>query len=254
MVVTVAGLSAGVGLVIVRLFAHLPAWTQVLLGAAVLKMTFSLRELLVAAANVRRSLETDDLEAARLGLRALVSRNPDLESPLMVSVAVESVAENLTDSLVAPLVFFALLGLPGALAYRAVNTMDAMLGYHGENEFFGKAAARLDDLLNLIPSRPAGLLLCLAAALQGRGQRAWLIMWRQHARTESPNAGWPMAAMAGALYVRLEKRGHYLLGDPCRPLTPELIGEANRLVSTAAALAVLVIAIGLEVVRYAGAR
>src|SRR5262249_11437966 len=158
-----------------------------------------------AAAVVGRALAAGDLAAARLGLRSLVSRDTSaLDPPLLAAAAVESVAENASDSLVAPLFFFVLGGVPAALAYRACNTLDAPLGHRGEAGWRGEAAARLDDAANLVPARLTAALLVVASALVGASAsgalRAW---WRDGARTESPNAGRPMAAMAGALGVRL---------------------------------------------------
>src|SRR5262249_31646910 len=150
---------------------------------------------------------------------------------------IESVAENLSDSLVAPLFYYLIGGLPGALAYRAANTLDAMIGYHGEYEALGKTAARLDDLLNLIPARLSGLLITTAASLGlGDGWSALMTIWRDRARTESPNAGWPMSAAAGALRVRLEKVDHYVLGGEYPDPSPEDVRRAVRLCGGAAAL------------------
>ena len=147
-------------------------------------------------------------------------------------------AENSSDSIVAPLFFYAVGGVPGALAYRAVNTLDAMIGYRGEYEWLGKAAARLDDVANLVPARLTAALLALAAPL-GRGSalRALATWVRDRAHTASPNAGHPMAAMAAALGVVLEKRGAYCLGADLR--TPEArdIGRAVRVKAGAAAFA-----------------
>ena len=155
------------------------------------------------------------IAAAAAGWHLVSRPAPTLDAPHIASAAIESVAENLTDSVLAPLLSYAVLGLPGAVAYRAINTADAMRGYRaGSLEHFGKAAARLDDLLNLVPARLAALLLVLAASLGGGDARgAWRSMWRQHALTASPNAGWAMSAMAGALRVRLEKPDHYVLGQ-----------------------------------------
>ncbi|MFC1864895.1 CobD/CbiB family cobalamin biosynthesis protein, partial [Chloroflexota bacterium] len=119
---------------------------------------------------------------------------------------------------VAPLFYFLLFGVPGAIAYRVVNTLDAMVGYHGEYEYLGKFASRLDDVLNFIPARLTALLLVLASFLSGRGARAsWQVTLREHSKTESPNAGWVMAAVAGALSVQLERVGHYRLGEADTP-------------------------------------
>jgi adenosylcobinamide-phosphate synthase len=209
------------------------------LGAFLLKSTFSLRGLFRAAEAVRRPLAASDLPQARRELRSLVSRDvTNLGEPLIAAAAVESVAENASDSLVAPLLYFVLFGVPGALAYRVANTFDSMVGYHGKYEYLGKAAARLDDLANVLPARLTALLLVAAAALTGGGAgRAWYTIWRYRSVTESPNAGWPMSAMAGALGVSLEKVGHYRLGDgPALP-NAESIQQSGRLAGVALALA-----------------
>jgi adenosylcobinamide-phosphate synthase len=134
--------------------------------------------------------------------------------------------------------YFALFGVPGALFYRVVNTYDSMIGYHGRYEYLGKVAARLDDLLNIIPARLTGLLLVAASRLRrAAAGGAWRVMLRDHAVTESPNAGWPMSAMAGALGVRLEKVGHYRLGDAEVEPSAGSIARATAVASTALALA-----------------
>jgi adenosylcobinamide-phosphate synthase len=213
----------------------------IIVAAVLLKSTFSIRGLKREALKIKRLLEDEKLDEIRFELRALVSRDTQaLPKPRLVSAAVESVGEGTGDSLVAPLFYFLFLGVPGAIGYRVVNTMDSMIGYHGKYEYLGKFAARLDDVLNFIPARLTALLLVLAAALQRNGRRAWRTARREHGKTESPNAGWPMAAMAGALNVRLEKVGHYVLGEGKSPLKPETINGAVKLFSMAAALWILV--------------
>lgn len=204
-----------------------------------LKTTFAVRALDDAAITVATSLAIGDLQAARAGLSALVSRDTaTLDAALIAAAAVESVAENLSDSFVAPLFWYALLGVPGAMGYRFVNTADAMLGYRGRYEYLGKMAARLDDAANWVPARLAALLLVAAAWLRAADPRgAWRVMRRHHGRTASPNAGWPMSAAAGALDVRLEKLGYYALGDGPRP-TAAAIPAAVDLARLAAALGV----------------
>jgi adenosylcobinamide-phosphate synthase len=134
-------------------------------------------------------------------------------------------------TLMAPLLAYALGGLPGACAYRAVNTLDAMVGYRGHYEYLGKVPARLDDLLNLVPAGLTGLLIVGAAGLCGAdAPQAWRVMWRDHAATDSPNAGYPMAAMAGALGVRLEKAGHYCLNTQGREPTADDLRRASWVV------------------------
>jgi len=208
----------------------------IIVAAVLLKMTFSIRGLRRAALRIKGLLEDDDLEKTRFELRALVSRNTAaLSRPLLASAATESVAEGTGDGLVAPLFYFLILGVPGAIGYRVVNTLDSMIGYHGKYEHLGKFAARADDVLNFIPARLAALLIILSAALKKSGRQSWATARRQHTRTESPNAGLPMSAMAGALGVRLEKPGHYVLGDGGAEPGPETIGQAVGLFQVAAA-------------------
>jgi adenosylcobinamide-phosphate synthase len=200
-----------------------------------LKPTFAVRALRDAAFAVRDALDQGDLARARRGLASLCSRPAEaLDEEALVAATVESVAENASDSVVAPLFFFACFGLPGAVFYRAANTVDSMMGYHGKLEYAGKAGARLDDLLNLIPARITALLLVVAGAVAGADVRGGLrVLLRDGARTESPNAGRPMAAMAGLLGVRLFKAGHYQLGDARHALRAGHITAAWRIVSIA---------------------
>ena len=220
-------------------------------GAVLFKPTFSLKELRRTALGIKRLLLEDKLDEARFELRSLVSRDTrKLPKPLLVSATVESVAEGTCDSFIAPLFYFLLLGIPGALAYRVVNTLDAMIGYHGKYEYLGKFTSWLDDILNYIPARLTALLLALAAFVSKRDYRAsWQVALTDHSKTESPNAGWPMAAAAGALHVQLEKVGHYKLGKINAPLSPETIGTALKLAQVAM-LAWVLISFIIEVIRF----
>lgn len=207
-----------------------------------LKVTFAIRALLRAGEEVLEALERGDLPEARRRVRwHLVGRETaDLPEPLVVSATVESLAENITDGLTGPLFYFALLGLPGAWAYRFCNTADSVWGHRTpEKEYIGKFAARADDVLNWIPSRLTALLLVVGAALAGESPRgAWRTMVIQHRRTASPNAGWTMAAMAGALGVSLEKVGHYRLEGGDGPLNAQTVRRALRVVRWTMALVV----------------
>jgi adenosylcobinamide-phosphate synthase len=218
-------------------------WAGVPLEALALKSTFALRALGEAGLRVRDALREGDLSRARDGLRSLCSRDPSrLGPPELAAGAVESLAENASDSFVAPLFWFALLGLPGAFAYRAANTLDARIGYRGRYEWLGKPAARLDDLWNLFPARLTALLLLAAGLLAGADVRGGArVLRRDGSATESPNAGRPMAAMAGLLGVALEKPGHYRLGGEAGPPCAESIGAAWRIVRAAALLSVALV-------------
>jgi adenosylcobinamide-phosphate synthase len=224
-----------------RVCQHLPSLLRVGTEVSILKTCFALRALDDAASAVGQALERRDLASARARLTALVSRDVSaIDESLVAAAAIESVAENLNDSVIGPWLWYWFLGLPGALVYRYVNTCDAMLGYRGAYEYFGKCAARLDDLASFLPARASALLLVLAAFVTGASATgAARVPGRDHARTASPNAGWPMSAMAGALAVRLEKVGHYVLGDGGALPSARDIWRALRLCRAATALAVV---------------
>ena len=223
------------------------------LEAIALALLLSVRALIVAARRVATHLRRGDLPAARASVgHDLVSRRTDaLDPPRVASAAVESVAENLTDAFVAPACFFLVFGLAGAAVYRAVNTADAMLGYReGPLEHFGKVAARLDDALSFLPARLAGWAVVVASALAGeRARGALAVMRRDRRRTASPNAGWTMAAMAGALGVTLEKPGAYRLGAGPLP-DPEAIDRACRVLALAVVVSTAAMVAGALVFRH----
>lgn len=149
----------------------------------------------------------------------LVSRDTGaLTDDEVLSAAYESMTENLTDSIIAPLLFFAIFGLGGAACYRAVNTMDAMLGYRDERARLGWFPARADDVLSYLPARCAGLCLLIWFAGQGRARAALRIFRRDRKNRPGFNGGVTMSLVAGGVGVRLEKKGVYTIGDPDRPL------------------------------------
>ena len=248
----VAALAGTAGALLHALGARLGT-AGLALEAAVLALLLSVRALVAAARRVATHLRRGDLHAARASVgRDLVSRRTDaLDSPRVASAAVESVAENLTDAFVAPACFYLVFGLAGAAVYRAVNTADAMFGYReGPLEHFGKVAARLDDALNFLPARLAGWAVVVAGALAGgRGSGALAAMRRDRRRTASPNAGWTMAAMAGALGVTLEKPGAYRLGAGPLP-DPEAIDRACRVLALAVVVSTGAMVAGALVFRH----
>jgi adenosylcobinamide-phosphate synthase len=236
-----AGVVLGASCAVVADAGRLPAWGAILLTGLALKPLLSWRmlrdEVLAVEAALGRSLDAGRTQLARLvsrdvsGLSAVEGRES----------AIESLAENLNDSLVAPLFWFALFGLPGAAVYRFANTADAMWGYCGERggrqwEWAGKWAARVDDVLSWIPARITALLLLCCS--DGTG-RAGLGACRREARaTPSPNSGWPMGAMALMLDVRLAKPGVYTLHaqgrEACAADTARAITLAARAVAMGA--------------------
>lgn len=233
--------------------AALARWNQVVgLVAEVylVATTLALKGLAVAAAEVRCSLVAGDLPVARARVAALVGRDTaSLDAQGVVRATVESVAENTVDAVVAPLFYAFLGGAPLALAYRAVNTLDSMVGYRNEKyRYLGWASARLDDLANFLPARLAGALFVLAAVLlRGDWRRVWRTIRRDGRKHPSPNSGIPEAAVAGFLGVRLGGPATYhgipsfrpYLGEALVELQPEHIVAAVRLLYVVALLALL---------------
>ncbi len=245
------GAVAGIGVAADRLTRRRPlARTAVTAAAtwAVLGGTTLGRE----GAHMATSLESGDLAAARARLPHLCGRDPSrLDAPELARATVESVAENTSDATVAPLFWGAVAGVPGLLAYRAINTLDAMVGHRSpRHERFGWASARLDDVANLAPARLTGLLaVALAPVTRGSSRRALAALRRDGHRHPSPNSGHCEAAFAGALGVRLGGVNDYggrlearpELGDGPRPAVPDIrraVRLARAVSWTAAALAV----------------
>lgn len=251
--VTAGALTPGIHLAL-QYIQPLNIFVYILLSACVLKNTFSLRGLWQAVEKVKNELAAGNLPRARRRAQTLVSRDVDaLDRRQLFSAAIESCAENLCDSFVAPLLYYGLFGLPGAICYRIINTFDAMIGYHGRWEYAGKFAARADDVLNYIPARLSGLLIIPASALcKANARQGWRIMLAQHAVTESPNAGWTMCAMAGALDIRLEKYGCYSLGQDSSEIGLNSVTHSQQIMLAAAVLWTLLV-LAWEAACYAAA-
>jgi adenosylcobinamide-phosphate synthase len=234
-------LTGAVAFAVDRALGRVEGVPRTILRGALLKPTLSVRALWTATAQVERALVADDLPRARALLSwHLVSRDTsDLDASQIAGATIESVAENFNDGFVAPLCAYLAGGLASAYPFRFLNTADSMLGYRTpELEWFGKGAARLDDAAGLIPARLSALFIAVAAGLHGRSiTGAIKACARDARRTASPNAGWPMAAMSGALGVRLEKRNHYSLNHAARAPQPRDIARARRILLTAAVLA-----------------
>jgi adenosylcobinamide-phosphate synthase len=212
----------------------------IVVAAYLLKSTFAVRCLLQTSGEIGKAIE-NSLEQARCMLPALVGRDTGSLSRSQASSAViESLSENYVDSLLSPLFFFLLfqpagLGLEAALAFKAISTMDSMLGYKtAELQELGFFPARLDDLANYLPARLSIFIMALARPSRAREIVAAAL--RDHSRTPSPNSGWPMSAMAGALGLRLEKSGYYILYDKGREPEPSDVKGAVSFMATAIAL------------------
>ena len=244
-------------LLVIWVARRLPFILLLVIQVVLLKMTFSIRRMLQVACEIVAALRSDNLESARrLVSWHLVSRNTqELGIEHLASATIESLTESLTDSFVSPLFMYLLGGLPLAWFYRFVNTADSILGYRdARREYLGKFAARLDDVLNYIPARVAGILVVLSASFvhDGSMKSAWRTMVHQHDRTASPASGWTMSAAAGALGVTLMKIDHYRLeGDDRAPAVSDIL-SARRLVLAAALLWTLTCTIILWVLVGAG--
>ena len=189
---------------------------SVLVGIMLLKSTIAIRGMEKHAINVLESLENNNLNMARNHLSMIVKRNTtNLDKNHVLSGVLESISENTVDGITGPMFYYAFFGLPGAFFYRIVNTADSMIGY--KNDLFknlGWFTATCDTILNYIPSRLTGLMMIISAAiLHNNWRHSYKIMMRDGKKTESPNAGYPMAALAGALETKFEKINHYKLGD-----------------------------------------
>lgn len=211
----------------------------------------AVRGLRSESQNVYAHLKHKDLAGARKAVARIVGRDTqELTEEGVTKAAVETVAENFSDGVMAPLFYMAIGGAPLAMTYKAINTMDSMVGYKNDTYFhFGRAAARLDDVANYLPSRLAALFWIVSAGLTGYSlQGAWRI-WRRDARNHaSPNSAQTESACAGALSIQLAGPAYYFgerydkptIGDPIRPVEPRDILRSNRMLYAASTLAVLV--------------
>lgn len=239
--VLTAGLSLLIPALLLWACRRVSPWLALAAESVMSWQILAVRSLREESMKVYTALESGDLEASRRAVSWIVGRDTErLDEAGVARAAVETVAENTSDGVTAPLLFLALGGLPLGMVYKAVNTMDSMVGYRNERyRWFGTAAARLDDVLNWIPARLSGLLMCLAAALLPgcSGQRALRVFVRDRKKHSSPNSAHTEAACAGALGVRLAGDAWYFgkkvskptIGDDLRPVERADVARACRL-------------------------
>ena len=212
---------------------------SIVVGSILLKTTIAIRGMQKHALSVVDALEKDDLDSARNHLSMIVKRNTKhLDKNHISSAVLESVSENTVDGITGPLFYYAIFGLPGAFVYRAINTIDSMIGY--KTSLFrniGWFGANCDTILNYIPSRLTGLVMILSALILGYNwKESFYIMKRDCKKLESPNAGFPIAALAGALGTKLEKINYYAVGDGNIEFTKSHIISAIRLMKVSSIL------------------
>lgn len=214
-----------------------------IVSIVILKFSAALRLLLDTVGRVASSLDEGRIDEARSAVGEIVRRpTRSLSPPLVASAAIESLAENLVDGYISPLTYYPILGPLGPLLQRVANTLDGAIGYKTPKyERVGKPSAHIDTALNYIPARVTALLIALASPLAGGSLRGALRAWaRWRGSTESLNAGHPIAAMAGALGVKLEKPGRYIINPEGRDPTPSDIRKAERIAVATAAIYTLI--------------
>ena len=217
----------------------------ILISSVILSTTFAIKVLLTSAENMKNDID-HNIEKARKSMSYLVSRNTkELNEEDLISATIETLTENITDSIIAPLFYAFIFGVLGAVVYRVINTLDAMVGYKTPEKIkIGWFPAKLDDILNFIPARITGILVIIAAAfLRLDWKNAYKIMRRDARKPDSPNSGYSMAAAAGALGIKLEKIGYYKIGDELSPLTTDKITEAVLLSKITVLLFILIAAV-----------
>ncbi len=229
MVIFCIGVAALAGLVMTSAGTGL---MDLIAAAFFLKSSFSIRMLLASALVIKRDLDEGRIEKVRGDLKTFVGRDTsDLNEHQSASAVIESTAESFVDGILSPLFYYLLFGLPGALACRMINTLDSMVGYKKEPFIeLGYASARLDDLANWLPSRLSLVFIFIASVFFGKPIDAVRTCIRDHNKTASPNSGWPMSAVSGALGIRLEKMGYHVLGDGYSNPEPFQIKRAVNIV------------------------
>jgi adenosylcobinamide-phosphate synthase len=223
------------------IYTYLGVIVYTLIAALILKLTICIKLETDWGKAAAKAIESGNLKEARRYAHFSRRDNKDLTSPLIVSSVIESIVENLTDFRLSPIIFYAFLGVPGAVAFRAINTLDGMVGFRDpENINIGWFSATLDTIVNYIPSRLTTVLIIVASAILGEDYKnAWAIARRDQAKVPSINHGWQMAVIAGALGVQLEKPGHYIIGDPVEELTADKIIRTLRIRNVVLILCIL---------------
>ena len=250
LVILVLVLSGGFTLLVLWLCGKVGLWLRFLAETILCFQLLATRSLKGESMKVYKALKAGDLEGARYAVSMIVGRDTQcLDEAGVARAAVETVAENASDGVIAPLIFLAIGGAPLGMVYKAVNTMDSMVGYKNDQYlWFGRCAARLDDVVNFSPARLAGLLMCLGAGFSGfDAPNALRIFRRDRKNHKSPNSAHTEAAAAGALHIQLGGSNYYFgklvekptIGDADHPVEPLDIVRVNRLMYATAFLALV---------------
>lgn len=223
----------------------------IIIGTILLKTTIAIHGMEKHTVAVMSSIENNDLETARTNLSMIVKRNTkDLDKNHILSGTLESISENIVDGITGPLFYFAFFGITGAFVHRIINTFDSMIGY--KTSIFrniGWFGANCDNVLNFLPARITSFVMILGAMILGQDwKKSYRIIKRDAKNTESPNAGYPMAAMAGALGARFEKIDHYSIGEGNQELTKSQLYSAIALMRITSILFCVIFTIPIMIV------
>ena len=251
LVLIVTAVSTLIPLLLLKVLYLIGIWPGIIVEMLFCYQLLAAGSLRSESMKVYKAAAAGDEEGARKAVSMIVGRDTArLDMAGILRAAVETVAENTSDGVIAPLIFMAIFGAPGAFFYKAVNTMDSMVGYKNEKYMdFGRAAAKLDDILNYIPARLSGLLMVLCAGLLGYdGKNAWKIYKRDRRKHASPNSAQTEAACAGALRLQLAGDAWYFgelhkkpfIGDAMREIVPADIIRANRLMLAVSLLTLII--------------
>lgn len=259
LVLLVSGVSTGACVLVLWTAYGVSPWLGCAIETFVCYQMLAAKQLRIEAMRVHDTLVSEGLPEARKAVSMIVGRDTqNLDEAGVIRATVETVAENASDGVVAPLLFMVLGGAPAGVLYKAVNTMDSMVGYKNDRyRYFGTVAARTDDVLNFVPARLTGLLMCVVAPLIGLdGAGAWRIFCRDRKKHASPNSAHPEAACAGALGVQLAGPTSYFgvvhdkptIGDDARPIEPaDIVRSCRLLAATSVSALVLFVCIRLAV-------
>lgn len=249
------GLISGIALLTLAVASLTALFTGILitliLFAVLLKISIALKGMENSAIQIIRSIEAGNLEEARYNLSMIVRRDTSsLDEEYIQSATIESISESTVDGIISPLFFYSILGPAGCIAFRVVNTLDSMIGYKDPYyKDIGWMSAKLDTIFNFLPARITGLLMVVSACIvQADWKNSLAILMRDHHKTTSINAGYPMSSMAGALRVRLEKMGSYALGERTEFLTVDKCMLAIRIMKITTMLFCLVFSLPLILV------
>jgi adenosylcobinamide-phosphate synthase len=225
------------------LYIFFGAIAYLIAALVIFKLTICIKLETDGAIAVAKALKANDLVEAKKYAHFSRRDATNLSGPQIGSAVIESMVENLTDFKLSPFIYYAFFGLPGAVAFRAINTLDGMVGYKDKEHInTGWFSANLDNIVNYIPSRFTAVLMIISAAILGYDYKsAWRIAKRDHKRVQSRNHGWQMAAIAGALHIQLEKPGKYTLGDPLEIITPDKIIKSLNVRDVSIMLCILIV-------------